>query len=31
MRPFEQFVAKSPEDFEETLKTRDMSESDRRS
>jgi hypothetical protein len=31
MRPFEQFVAKSLEDFEETLKTRDMTESDRRS
>jgi hypothetical protein len=31
MRPFEQFVAKSLEDFEEALKARDMTESDRRS
>ena len=31
MRPFEQFVEKSLEDFEQTLKTRDMTESDRRS
>ena len=31
MRPFEQFVEKSLEDFEETLKARDMSEGDRRS
>ena len=31
MRPFEQFVEKSLEDFEEALKARDMTESDRRS
>jgi hypothetical protein len=31
MRPFEQFVEKSLGDFEETLKARDMTESDRRS
>jgi hypothetical protein len=31
MRPFEQFVAKSLEDFEEALKARDMTEGDRRS
>ena len=31
MRPFEQFVEKSLEDFEQTLKARDMTESDRRS
>ena len=31
MRPFEQFVEQSLEDFEQTLKTRDMTESDRRS
>jgi hypothetical protein len=31
MRPFEQFVERSLEDFEQTLKARDMKESDRRS
>jgi len=31
MRPFEQFVEKSLADFEEALKARDMTESDRRS
>jgi hypothetical protein len=31
MRPFEKFVEKTLEDFEETLKTRDMTESARRS
>ena len=30
MRPFEQFVEKSLEDFEQALKTRDMTESERR-
>ena len=30
MRPFEQFVEKTLEDFEDTLKARDMPESDRR-
>jgi len=31
MRPFEQFVAKTLEDFEDRLKARDMTESARRS
>ena len=30
MRPFEQFVEKTLEDFEHTLKARDMPESERR-
>ena len=31
MRPFEEFVEKTLEDFEHALKARDMTESDRRS
>ena len=31
MRPFERFVEKTLEDFEDTLRARDMTESDRRS